>query len=95
MIVICGEQVGKTYLDRCADHTEGCNTAELCILDLNRLALAVPAYHSAGAGNDYLHAFFKIASAAYDILDLVSDIYLAYTELVSIGMGLYFFDYTD
>ena len=96
MIVLCGEQVGKTDFHSGADHTKAGNTTELGIFDLHRLAFAMPAHHSAGAGNDYLHTGIQIAAAADDILDLtVADVHLTNAQLVRIGMRQDLQDLTD
>ena len=55
VIVFRREKICHTNLNGCTYHTKARNTAKLGVLYFNGLALTVPAHHSAGAGNDYLH----------------------------------------
>ena len=96
MIVGRGEKRVKSDLDSGAYHTEGCDATELGILDLDGLALAVPANHSAGARDDDLHSCLKIGAAADDVLGLsVTDIDLANSEHIGVGVGVDLEDLSD
>ena len=96
MIVGCREKSVKSDLYCRTYHTEGCDAAQLCVLYLNGLTLTVPTYHSTGASYDYLHACLKVRASAYDILDLtVSDIHLANSELVCVGVRKDLLDLSD
>ena len=95
-LFFCREKIPKADLLRRADHAVGFHAAELGILDDDRLALTVPFDDGAGAGYGDLHAGGKIASAADDVLDLaVSDVHLADTELIRIGVRKDFQDLSD
>ena len=87
-LLLGGEQVGKADLHRAADHAVALHAAELALLDLHQLALAVPLAHGAGQRRGHLHAFGQVAAAADDILDLAADIGLADPQLVGVGMLL-------
>ena len=87
-LLLGGEQVGKADLHRAADHAVALHAAELALLDLHQLALAVPLAHGAGQRHGHLHAFGQVAAAADDILDLAADIGLADLQLVGVGMLL-------
>ena len=87
-LLLGGEQVGKADLHRAADHAVALDAAELALLDLHRLALAVPLAHGAGQGHGHLHALGQVAAAADDVLDLAADVGLADLQLVGVGVLL-------
>ena len=89
------KQFAQPNLIGSADHAVGLHAAELGVLDYHRLAFAVPAHYSAGAGHCHAHAFLQIDSTADNIFNLTAaDIYLADSQFIRIGMGLYFLDDT-
>ena len=83
-----GEQVGKADLHRAADHAVARHAAELALVDLHGLALAVPAADGAGQRHGHLHAVAEVGAAADDLLDgAAADVGAADAQLVGVGMG--------
>ena len=70
-----------------ADHAVRLHAAQLALLNLNRLAFAVPANDSAGNSNGNAHAYFKVDAAAHDFLRLcLAEVNRADTQFVSVRM---------
>ena len=82
-----GEQVGKADLHGAADHAVAVHAPELALLDLHRLALAVPAAEGAGQRHRHLHAVAEVGAAADDLLDVAAaDVGAADTQLIRVGV---------
>ena len=82
-----GEQALQPDLHRTADHAVALHAAELALLDLHRLALAVPAAHRAGQRHGHLHALAQVAAAADDVLHpAAADVGFADLQLVGVGV---------
>ena len=90
-----GEEVAQTNFVGSADHAVGGDAAQLGIFDLDRLALAVPANHGAGAGDGHAHSLLQVDAAADDLLHVAAEIHLADAQLVGVRMGLHAVDNAD
>ena len=85
----CREQIAQADFAGGADHAEGLHAPKLGVFNDHRLALSVPAHHRARTGDGHPHALPQVDTAADDVLDLaVSDVCLADSQLVRVGMGL-------
>ena len=88
-----GEQIPQADLHRAADHAVAFDAPELGLLDLHRLALAVPAAHGSRGGHGHLHARADVGAAANDIPDVTAaDVRAADLQLVGVGMGAHLRD---
>ena len=82
---LCGEEVGKADLARGADHAVARDAAQLRLLDLDGLALTVPAAHGTGAGHGDLHSVAQVHAAADDLADVAAaDVGPADLQLVGV-----------
>ena len=90
------EQVTETDFVGSADHAVGLNSAQLALLNLNGVSLAVPADNRSGNGYGNLHADSKIDTAADNLLRLaVTDVDRADTQFVGIRMRIDRLNLTD
>ena len=87
-LVLKGKQIKQADFRGSADHAVAFHTAQLALLDLHRLAFAVPAAERAGQGHRHTLSLTQIGAAADDVADVAADVGLADTQLVGIGVLL-------
>ena len=92
----CREKIGQAYLRSTAYHADTLYSTNLRNLYLYLVALTVPAYHCAGAGNSNIHSCLNVCSSAYDINGFGITYYSsANFQSVGIRMGEYLLYLTD